>query len=80
MTSDEVIDTITDSDGDRIAVEAHGPHVYLTSTSKGFTACVRLSPADQERFAQAYVAACHQAKAEAELPGRAAVPGVTSGG
>lgn len=67
MASDSaVFDQITDSDGDRIDIEADGPDVYLSACSHGFTAVVRLDAGDQERFAQAYVAACHQAAVNRE--------------
>jgi len=58
-----VVDEITDSDGDRIAVETMGPNVYLTATSKGFAACVRLDADARDRFARAWAEAGRRAEA-----------------
>lgn len=64
--SDGVVDTITDSDGDRIEVETLGSQVYLTAISHGFAACVRLDAADRDRFAKAWAEAERRAEAHAE--------------
>lgn len=77
-----MVDTITDSDGDRIEVEALGQQVYLTQTSHGFTCCVRLDAAGRDRFAKAWAEAERRAEAHAEAEhayakavDRAAMPG-----
>ena len=62
-SDDSVIDTIADSDGDRIAVEVMGPNVYLSATSHGFSACVRLDADARDRFARAWTEAERRAEA-----------------
>jgi hypothetical protein len=53
---------VTDDDGDTIRVSHGDGQVYLGIGDRA----VRLGPAQQEEFAQLYVAACHQAKANAD--------------
>jgi hypothetical protein len=61
--SDGVIDEITDSDGDGIAVEAMGPNVYLSSAGHGNHVCVRLDAGLRDRFAKAWAEAERRAEA-----------------
>ena len=63
MSEFSVVDEIADSDGDRIAVEVMGPNAYLTVTSHGFAACVRLEAEDRDRFAKAWAEAERRAEA-----------------
>jgi hypothetical protein len=65
----EKVGTVSDIDGDAIAIGTTGNLVIL-----GVGGEVHLDAAQQEEFAQLYVAACHQAKANAEAA-RAAMPG-----
>lgn len=58
-----VIDAIPDRDGDVIEVSVLGAEVMLSVESR--TDCVLLGADGQERFAQAYVAACRQAMVNA---------------
>lgn len=53
---------VTDDDGDAIRVSHDGGQVYLSIADRA----VRLGPAQQEEFAQVYVAKCHEAAAGAE--------------
>lgn len=59
---------VTDRDGDEVHVEVGGADVFITVNAS--TNCVALDAAGQERFAQAYVAACHQAKVNAGTAAR----------
>jgi len=63
---------VTDDDGDSIGVAQSDGQVYLSIGGRA----VRLDAAQQEEFAQLYVAACHEAKAVA----RACTPGQVSDG
>jgi len=54
---------VTDADGDRIGVNADRDGGVYLAIGGG---CVRLDAAQQEEFAQLFVAACHAAKANAE--------------
>jgi hypothetical protein len=61
--SEVIVDTITDDEGDQVELSVDGDGVFVTLYSS--TGCVHLNAERQERFAQAYVAACHQAKVNA---------------
>jgi hypothetical protein len=63
---------MTDDCDDSILFEVQDGHVFIGFTLDGgdVAAQMKLSPAKQEEFAQLYVAACHQAKVNAEAAGR----------
>lgn len=65
-----VVDKFTDRDGRTVLVGHQGGDVRIAVTSNALTCAVDLGEAGQEQFAQAYVAACHQAKANAEAHGQ----------
>jgi hypothetical protein len=79
-SDDEEVGTVTDQYGDDIVMSVlrgdvciqfhRGPHDFIG---------MWLGPEEQEHFAQLYVAACHQAKANAE-GARAVTPGQVSDG
>jgi len=58
---------VTDADGDRIGVNADRDGGVYLAIGGG---CVYLDAAQQEEFAQLYVAACHEANANAEALAR----------
>lgn len=60
----ESVGHVTDRDGDRIDVEVDGADVFLAVHAS--THCVVLDAAQQERFAQYFVDACHLAAVNRE--------------
>lgn len=80
----ESIGRVIDRDGDRVDVEVDGADVFLAVHAS--THCVVLDSAQQEEFAQYYVAACHLAAVNREADrvcaelDRAAMPGQTCEG